>query len=261
MPAASWKAAGAGSVPDKFPAGLRVLVVDDDPTCLMIIEKMMKKCNYEAIICNKAEIGLSLLRENKNRCDIVLSDVHMPNMDGFKFLQHIELEMDLPVIMMSADDSKSIVMTGVTHGACDYIIKPVRIESLRNIWQHVVRRRQHKWKHFDPLTCAYDVDQHHKISEDVNHTSSENDQHNSRNAKRRKHGEDGSKEQDESSSYKKPRVMWTMKLHQQFVAAVNQLGVDKAVPKKILELMNVPSITRESIASHLQAKPTHYNLS
>lgn len=50
----SWKSggvsgAGDGGVPDKFPAGLRVLVVDDDPTCLMILEKMLRTCNYEGI--------------------------------------------------------------------------------------------------------------------------------------------------------------------------------------------------------------------
>lgn len=44
----SWKS-GDG-VSDQFPAGLRVLVVDDDPTCLRILEKMLKKCLYEGII-------------------------------------------------------------------------------------------------------------------------------------------------------------------------------------------------------------------
>lgn len=41
---------------------------------------------------------MSQLRENRNGYDIVLSDVHMPDMDGFKLLEHIGLEMDLPVI-------------------------------------------------------------------------------------------------------------------------------------------------------------------
>lgn len=48
--------------------------------------------------CNRAEIALSMLREKKNGYDIVISDVHMPDMDGFKLLEHIGLEMDLPVI-------------------------------------------------------------------------------------------------------------------------------------------------------------------
>ncbi|KAK1408376.1 hypothetical protein QVD17_40099 [Tagetes erecta] len=240
----------SASVGDKFPAGLRVLVVDDDPTCLMIIEKMLKNCNYLATTCNRADIGLSLLRENKKGFDIVLSDVHMPDMDGFKLLEHIGLEMDLPVIMMSADDSSSVVMKGVTHGACDYIIKPVRIEVLRTIWQHVVRRQKQKGKDIDLLA---NVDDDQKLAEDVDYTSSANEGHNWTNGKRRKDEEDDeSEERDESSSSKKPRVVWSVELHQQFVAAVTQLGTDKAVPKKILEVMNVPGLTRENIASHLQ---------
>ena len=41
----AWKS--GDTVPDQFPAGLRVLVVDDDPTCLMILEKMLRTCLYE----------------------------------------------------------------------------------------------------------------------------------------------------------------------------------------------------------------------
>lgn len=48
--------------------------------------------------CNKAETALSVLREHKNEFDIVISDVHMPDMDGFELLKHITSEMDLPVI-------------------------------------------------------------------------------------------------------------------------------------------------------------------
>lgn len=43
---------------------------------------------------------------------------------------------------MSSNGETNVVLRGVTHGAVDFLIKPVRIEELRNAWQHVVRRRR-----------------------------------------------------------------------------------------------------------------------
>ena len=67
-----------------------------------------------------------------------------------------------------------------------------------------------------------------------------------------KDGSGGDENEDDSSALKKPRVVWSAELHQQFVTAVNQLGIDKAVPKRILDLMGVQGLTRENVASHLQ---------
>ncbi|XP_047960140.1 two-component response regulator ARR1-like isoform X1 [Salvia hispanica] len=247
---ASWK---SDAVSDQFPAGLRVLVVDDDPTCLRILEKMLRNCRYEVTTCGRAEVALKLLRDNKDGFDVVISDVHMPDMDGFKLLERVGLEMDLPVIMMSADDSKSVVMKGVTHGACDYLIKPVRMEALKNIWQHVVRKKKNEWKEKDAEQSGSveEGDRQQKPTDDADYSSSANEG-NWRNSRKRKEEEDDGDDKDDSSTLKKPRVVWSVELHQQFVTAVNQLGIDKAVPKKILELMNVPGLTRENVASHLQ---------
>ncbi|KAA3483309.1 two-component response regulator ARR11 [Gossypium australe] len=65
---------------DAFPAGLRVLALHLMTTCCLARE------------------ALNLLRERKDGYDIVISDVNMPDMDGFKLLEHVGLEMDLPVI-------------------------------------------------------------------------------------------------------------------------------------------------------------------
>lgn len=50
------------------------------------------------------------------------------------------------------------------------------------------------------------------------------------------------------------QVDWTPELHRRFVQAVEQLGIDKAVPSRILEIMGTDCLTRHNIASHLQVR-------
>lgn len=246
------------SFPNQFPAGLRVLVVDDDPICLKIIDKMLRRCLYEVTTCSRATVALSMLRERKGSFDLVISDVYMPDMDGFKLLEHVGLEMDLPVIMMSADGETSVVMKGIKHGACDYLLKPIRIEELKNIWQHVIRKKRNCGRELEHSGSAEDSEKNKKGSDDIEYASSVNEgiESNSKTPKRRKEtkeeDDDFEQENDDPTSLKKPRVVWSVELHQQFVSSVNQLGIDKAVPKRILEMMNVHGLTRENVASHLQ---------
>ncbi|KAL4590945.1 hypothetical protein LXL04_003892 [Taraxacum kok-saghyz] len=56
------------------------------------------------------------------------------------------------------------------------------------------------------------------------------------------------------SGRRKTKVDWSSELHKKFVQAVEQLGVDQAIPSRILELMNVQGLTRHNVASHLQQK-------
>ncbi|KAL6319646.1 hypothetical protein AAG906_026675 [Vitis piasezkii] len=239
---------------EAFPAGLRVLVVDDDPTWLKILEKMLKKCSYEVTTCCLARDALNMLRERKDGFDIVISDVNMPDMDGFKLLEHVGLEMDLPVIMMSVDGETSRVMKGVQHGACDYLLKPVRMKELKNIWQHVFRKKIHEGKDVESYECMREIqmimsrsdefdDGHQLNGGELGATRKRKDMEN------RRHDD---QELVDPSSSKKARVVWSIDLHQKFVDAVNQIGFDKVGPKKILDLMNVPWLTRENVASHLQ---------
>lgn len=238
---------------DQFPVGMRVLAVDDDPICLKLLETLLRKCQYHVTTTSQAITALKMLRENKNKFELIISDVHMPDMDGFKLLELVGLEMDLPVIMLSANGDTKLVMKGITHGACDYLVKPVRMEELKNIWQHVVRR-----KNIDSRDRS--SNSHDKNSGERNGTASVNSDSDAKLCKKRKDQNlDDDDEQDENEhenddpcSQKRPRVVWSVELHRKFVAAVNQLGLDKAVPKKILELMNVDKLTRENVASHLQ---------
>ncbi|XP_059635466.1 two-component response regulator ORR24-like isoform X2 [Cornus florida] len=240
---------------DKFPVGMRVLAVDDDPTCLMLLDGLLRKCQYLVTTTSQAKTALKMLRENRNRFDLVISDVHMPDMDGFKLLELVGLEMDLPVIMLSANGDSKLVMKGITHGACDYLVKPVRIEELRNIWQHVIRRKKFDPKHQNKCTSEDKARQGSGEGGQGPPLTGNLDQNGRSNRKRKDEedeSEDNGHENEDPSTQKKPRVVWSIELHRKFVAAVNQLGIEKAVPKRILDLMNTEGLTRENVASHLQ---------
>ena len=94
--------------------------------------------------------------------------------------------------VMSADDGKNVVMKGVTHGACDYLIKPVRIEALKNIWQHVVRKRKNEWKDLEQSCSAEEGDRQQKASDEADYSSSANEG-NWRNAKKKRDEEEDGK--------------------------------------------------------------------
>lgn len=144
---------------------------------------------------------------------------------------------------MSADDSKSVVLKGVTHGAVDYLIKPVRMEALKNIWQHVVRKRRSEWsvpEHSGSIeeTGERQQQQHRGVGAAVSggedavddNSSSVNEGNNWKSNSRKRKDEEGEEQgedkEEDASNLKKPRVVWSVELHQQFVAAVNQLGVE-----------------------------------
>nr|XP_043621705.1 two-component response regulator ARR12-like [Erigeron canadensis] len=229
---------------DKFPIGMRVLAVDDNPTCLKVLDGLLRKCQYHVTTTNEAITALKMLRENRSRFDLIISDVCMPDMDGFKLLELVGLEMDLPVIMLSGNSDPKLVMKGVTHGACDYLVKPVRLEELRNIWQHVIRRK-------------VETKSKSNKNEGSDQGNEGGDQIVRMNRKRKDEDDDeddenGDDSDDTSLTQKRPRVVWSIDLHKKFVTAVNQLGIEKAVPKRILDLMNVDGLTRENVASHLQ---------
>lgn len=133
------------------------------------------------------------------------------------------------VVVLSANGDPKLVMKGITHGACDYLLKPVRIEELKNIWQHVIRRKKFDSK--DSNNSANQDKLHSAIGEGDSGAGSHSDHDGKLNKKRKDQNEDDDEEHEENenddpSTQKKPRVVWSVELHRKFVAAVHQLGID-----------------------------------
>ncbi|CAN6449212.1 unnamed protein product [Victoria cruziana] len=156
--------------------------------------------------------------------------------------------------VMSVDGETSRVMKGIHHGACDYLLKPVRMKELRNIWQHVFRKKRHEMKDFENHDKNEETQLVRNVLDDFedDHVSNEGDTKSVRKRKDLKNEDDDDHEGSDPSAVKKARVVWSVDLHQKFVNAVNQIGLEKVGPKKILDLMQVPGLTRENVASHLQ---------
>lgn len=126
--------------------------------------------------------------------------------------------------MLSAHGDPKLVMRGITHGACDYLLKPVRIEELKNIWQHVIRRRNFDSKQQNKPN---NQDKEPNAGSGCSPASAGTSNTDQKMTKKRKDQNDEEDEHEEDpSTQKKPRVVWTVELHRKFVAAVNQLGID-----------------------------------
>ncbi|KAK6162098.1 hypothetical protein DH2020_001939 [Rehmannia glutinosa] len=228
------------------PVGMRILVVDDSK----ILEDLLRRCQYNVTTIEKASTALQILLENRDKYDLVITESDMADMDGFKLLEEVRgLQMDIPIILVSSSDDKERVMKGILYGACDYLLKPVRIEELKNIWQHVVRRNLKSSKHDQGVKkhCDYSVDHMNKGSDEgVVVVSDQMKEINSkkRNKDEKEEYDDEYYDEEESiilTQTKKPRVVWSSELHHKFVAAVKQLGVDS----KFLTLLIIYQIDQQ----------------
>ncbi|CAN6207122.1 unnamed protein product [Urochloa humidicola] len=150
--------------------------------------------------------------------------------------------------VISANDEKKTMMKGVMHGACDYLVKPARLEQIRNIWLHVVRKSVNDQR--NKISGSIDAAGGQKLPGDAENGECAN--HTRKHSKNKKDSNGAEEDTDGTSTQKKPRVQWSGQLHRKFLEAINQIGLDKAVPKKILEVMNMDGLSRDSVGSHLQ---------
>ncbi|XP_022754188.1 two-component response regulator ARR12-like [Durio zibethinus] len=214
---------------------IRVLAIDAQIFSLQYLCAVLHKCNYKVKTTPSAAEALELLRANKRGFDIVLVDVDGGNLNGYKLLETIGLEMYLPVIMVTGDGSLENIRKGLIYGAVDYMIKPIGVQEIKNTIQRCVT-----------LNKIRDSEQSSDWQETSNDQKLKPLEHSNAKVKIQSDGAS-------SSSWKKKRLSWTPELDAKFVKAVQRLEKCSMVhPKKILDIMNEPGLTRENIASHLQ---------
>ncbi|MEO5350963.1 MAG: response regulator [Magnetococcus sp. YQC-3] len=112
---------------------LRVLVVDDEPDNLIILENYLKDARYEVAIARHGEQAWSMMMANPELYDIVLLDWMMPGLSGIEILQQMQKHPQLrhlQVIMQTARARPEEIQQGIDAGAWYYLTKPFEEETL-----------------------------------------------------------------------------------------------------------------------------------
>lgn len=113
---------------------LRFLVVDDFSTMRRIVRNLLKESGYaEADEAEDGVVALGKLRASK--FDFVVSDINMPNMNGFQLLAEIKKDEKLkhiPVLMVTAEARKEDIVAAAQQGAAGYIVKPFTKATLED---------------------------------------------------------------------------------------------------------------------------------
>jgi two-component system alkaline phosphatase synthesis response regulator PhoP len=119
--------------------GKRILIVDDEEDLCEILQYNLSNEGYKTEIAHSAE---EALKRSLNNYDLIMLDVMMGSMSGFKLADKLrkELEITVPVIFLTAKDSENDLLTGFSLGADDYITKPFSVNELTARVKAVLKR-------------------------------------------------------------------------------------------------------------------------
>ncbi|KAI3797488.1 hypothetical protein L1987_32745 [Smallanthus sonchifolius] len=198
--------------------------------------------------------ALRLLSETNNQFDLLMIDSGMSDVDTHTVLR-LTKSMDILSVVMSEQENDAFIHEVFKSGAFLVVKRPLTVEAVRHIRQDVIRKRMHAHEQCENKNVVIkNATQDIEIQE----SRSSGCRKKGRRVQRKRviqssdDDDDDDDYNDDSSMKKKICVEWTDELHEKFVNAIRQLGEGRCFPKKILDLMGVPGLTRMQVASHLQ---------
>ena len=118
----------------------RILIVDDEPDMLENCSRILSRQGYACLTAENGHAALAILE--RERPDLLLTDLKMPEMDGMALLHHAhEMDPELPVIMITAFASIESAVAAVKEGAFDYLPKSFSVDQLRVAVERALRHR------------------------------------------------------------------------------------------------------------------------
>ena len=106
----------------------KILIIEDEEHMASFIEKELIHEGYEASACFEGRVGLKAALEKK--WDLIILDMMLPELNGLEVCRRIRQVKKTPIIMLTARDSIIDRVSGLDHGADDYMVKPFAIEEL-----------------------------------------------------------------------------------------------------------------------------------
>src|SRR6476646_11117243 len=130
----------------------KILVIEDEPEMRRNITMLLRYHDYQPIEAENGRVGLALAQREKP--DLVLCDVMMPELDGHGVLQALQQNAELatiPFIFLTAKGEKDDLRSGMNLGADDYLTKPVaNADLIRAIEARLRRSKQQSKREFKP---------------------------------------------------------------------------------------------------------------
>ncbi|MEI7885097.1 MAG: response regulator transcription factor [Clostridia bacterium] len=119
---------------------MRILIVEDEPNLLAILEKRLRSEGYSVDACNNGEDGKSYIEATAY--DVVILDIMLPKIDGLTILKEMRaVENKTPVLLLTAKDSTADRVRGLDSGADDYLVKPFSFDELLARLRVLTRRK------------------------------------------------------------------------------------------------------------------------
>ena len=109
----------------------RILIVDDSPSQLLGIKRIVEKLGHETLTAEDGAAGVEVAKQEKP--DLILMDVVMPNLNGFQATRTISKNPDtahIPIILVTTKDQETDKVWGMRQGAKAYVTKPIKEEDL-----------------------------------------------------------------------------------------------------------------------------------
>ena len=119
---------------------IEILVVEDEPKLAQTISDFLRIQNYEVETALTGNKALEYFCQNKQKVDLILLDLMLPDISGYTVLKEIRKISEVPVIILSARSAVADQMSGFEKGADDYITKPFSVSELMARVEALARR-------------------------------------------------------------------------------------------------------------------------